>query len=298
MAGTVATTSFALVRPAAGFRVPAGPDNVRRRALRSAPPGARDRARHQPRSPARGVAGYWQERTLAHSRGTLRRYYFVIFWGITWLLILTYCRMGWLQYGTGRWLTPWASNDMNLLPKTRILYRVAMVIACAVIVAWLAFGKNPTEARLDRINGLIASGKIGKVEPALQERLEQQFRWLAHHAGVRDKVAVNGTIRPHQLTLIVTEPEYASLTHCGPGNAIYDPSLQTIFVDHALVWPTEIMAIGTESVNTMFTVNKVGYIVSYTNFLLAHELGHWQKHDRSSAFFHYGWNEGDGPAGF
>ena len=58
VAGTVATTSSALVRPAAGFRVPAGPENVKRRALRSAPPDARDRARHQPRSPARGVAGY------------------------------------------------------------------------------------------------------------------------------------------------------------------------------------------------------------------------------------------------
>ena len=57
-AGAVATTSSALVRPAAGFRVPAGPENVRRRALRSAPSGARDRARHQPRSLALGVAGY------------------------------------------------------------------------------------------------------------------------------------------------------------------------------------------------------------------------------------------------
>lgn len=173
-----------------------------------------------------------------------------------------------------------------------------MVIACAVTLTWLALGNSPTKARLDRINGLIASGKIGKVEPVLQKRLDQQFRWLAHYAGVREKVAVNEIIRPHQLTLIMTEPEYASITHCGSGNAIYDPSLQTIFVDHMLVWPTEVMAIGTESVNTMFTVNKVGYVVSYTNFLLAHELGHWQKHNRSSAFFHYGWNDGDGPAGY
>ena len=58
VAGTVATTSSALVRPAAELRVRAGPENVKRRALRSAPSSAQDRARHQPRSPARGVAGY------------------------------------------------------------------------------------------------------------------------------------------------------------------------------------------------------------------------------------------------
>ena len=57
-AGTVATTSSALVRPAAEPRVPAGPENVKPRALRSAPSGARDRARHQSRSATRGVAGF------------------------------------------------------------------------------------------------------------------------------------------------------------------------------------------------------------------------------------------------
>lgn len=185
----------------------------------------------------------------------------------------------------------------KLWPIFKGRVRIALLLLCGAILVWLACSESPTSRRISRINALVANGRLGKVEPALQKRLEEQFRWLARHAGVQEDVAVNQPIRAHQVTLIVTEPEYASLTNCGPGNAIYDPALQTIFVDHALVWPTESLAIGTPSVNTMFTIDTVGYVASYTSFILAHELGHWQKHDRSSAFFHYGWNQGDAPAG-
>ena len=56
--------------------------------------------------------------------------------------------------------------------------------------------------------------------------------------------------------------------------------------------PTEVNIIGSPSVNSMFTINDYGYIVSYTNFILSHELEHWQKHRRAAAFFCYGWGEG------
>jgi hypothetical protein len=119
-----------------------------------------------------------------------------------------------------------------------------------------------------------------------------QFTWLTRHAGVRLPVGINEPIDRDRLTLIVTTPQFERITHCGTGNALYDPNLNTIFVDHSLLWPTEVNIIGTPSANSMFTIDAYGYVVSYTNFILAHELAHWQKHQRASAFFYYGWGDG------
>ena len=164
-------------------------------------------------------------------------------------------------------------------------------IAVSLIV-WLGISSKPPVRRERRLNELIAQGEIGHTNPTLQKRLEMQFTWLARHAGVKSRIAINEPIRPQQLNLLVTTPKYSDVTHCGTGNAIYDPSVNTIFVDESLLWPTEVNVIGTPSVNTMFSINDYGYVVSYTNFILAHELGHVQKHDRSSAFFYYGLGDG------
>lgn len=159
-------------------------------------------------------------------------------------------------------------------------------------VGWLASSSNPTEVRINRLNELIARGQLGIVDPKLKARLDAQFKWLAWHAGARSAIVVNGKIRPHQLTLIVTRPEFVTLTHCGLGNAVFDPALNTIFVDFTLVWPFEVNVIGGPGVNSMYGVADLGYVASYTNFILAHELGHWQAHNKAAAFFYYGWNEG------
>jgi hypothetical protein len=160
------------------------------------------------------------------------------------------------------------------------------------LMAWLAVSTNPSKHRERLLNELIAKGELGKTNPPLQERLHMQFTWLARHAGVRLPVGINAQISRDRLTLIVTTSQYERFTHCGTGNALYDPGLNAIFVDQSLVWPTEVNIIGTPSVNSMFTINDYGYVVSYTDFILAHELGHWQKHRRASAFFYYGWGDG------
>ncbi len=169
---------------------------------------------------------------------------------------------------------------------------LVLSIATVLLIVWLAVSINPSHQRSEKLNELIHQGKIGHTNPRLQERLELQFTWLARHAGATSRIAINKEIDSRQLTLLVTTPQYSDVTHCGTGNAIYDPSLNTIFVDESLLWPTEVNIIGTPSVNTMFTIDNYGYIVSYTNFILAHELGHWRKRDKGAAFFYYGWGDG------
>jgi hypothetical protein len=180
----------------------------------------------------------------------------------------------------------------DALPRIPMSYGAIPAIAGIVLLAWLALSTNPTELRIGRLNALIKSGELGGTNPQLQARLAAQFPWLAKHAGATGRIIVNGPIQPGQLTLLVTRPEHQALTNCGPGNALYDPSLSTIFVDESLLWPTEVNIIGTPSVNSMFSVAEYGYVVSYTNYILAHELGHWQKHSKEAAFFYYGWNDG------
>lgn len=138
----------------------------------------------------------------------------------------------------------------------------------------------------------VAQGEIGIHDPQLSSALTAQFTWLARHAGVRGRIVVDGAIAPDQLTFLVTRAADQDVTHCGAGNAIYDPAINTIFVDELLVQPTELNVIGTNSVNSMFSMRELRFVTSYLNFIIAHELGHWQKHDHAAAFFYYGWNDG------
>src|SRR5271165_2394647 len=184
---------------------------------------------------------------------------------------------------------------MTVLLNLRRSVTLRNVILSGSIIAlmvWLAVSTNPSKHRERLLNELIAKGELGKTNPTLQKRLQMQFTWLTRHTGVRLPVGINEHISQDRLSLIVTTPQYERYTHCGTGNALYDPSLNIIFVDQSLVWPTEVNIIGTPSVNSMFTIDNYGYVVSYTNFILAHELGHWQKHHKAAAFFYYGWDDG------
>jgi len=183
---------------------------------------------------------------------------------------------------------------MHLLLALRrfFVFRGLILVAIIALTIWLSVSSNPSNRRERLLNELISKGELGKTNPVLEKRLRTQFTWLAQHAGVRLHIGVNTQMTRDQLTLIVTTPQYETLTNCGSGNAIYDPSLNAIFVDQSLLWPTEVNIIGTPSVNSMFTVDAYGYVVSYTSFILAHELGHWQKRHRASAFFYYGWGDG------
>jgi hypothetical protein len=176
--------------------------------------------------------------------------------------------------------------------RSPILKRLLLSCPLLALLLWLIFSTSPSKRRERELNVLIEKGELGKVDPALSKRLRLQFPWLALHAGVRQPVAINAPIDRNRLTLIVTTPRYEKVTQCGPGNALFDPSLNVIFIDQSLLWPTEVNIIGTPSVNSMFTIDDYGYIVSYSNFILAHELGHWQKHRRAAAFFYYGWGDG------
>jgi hypothetical protein len=177
--------------------------------------------------------------------------------------------------------------------KDRILLKILVVVALIATAATMSWFGAPSKKRMAQINALVASHQLGNVNPKLQKKLDAQFRWLVANTGVKADVAVNKALRKDRLTLLVTDPRYVSLTHCGAGNAIFDPSLHAIFIDIGLVHPYEVNIIGTPSVSTMFSADDLPYVEHYTNFIIGHELGHWAKRSRASAFFYYGFNDGN-----
>jgi hypothetical protein len=174
------------------------------------------------------------------------------------------------------------TDSVRLLALKRMLLSLPVL----ALVLWLAFSSSPSGRRERELNALINQGKLGSVDPELAKRLQLQFPWLARHAGVAHPVAINAPIDRSRLTLVVTTPAYERVTQCGSGNALFDPELNVIFIDQSLLWPTEVNIIGSPCVNSMFTINDYEYIVSYTKFILAHELGHWQKHRRAAVKSH------------
>jgi hypothetical protein len=153
-------------------------------------------------------------------------------------------------------------------------------------LAWLALSEGPNARRVRRINEAIRSGGLGQLPSLARERLEIQFPWLAEISGA-SRVRINQEIDPAQLNLIVTTPEYEKITGCGLWNALYDPSIQTIFIDRSLVWPVELLVEGNKGTFSMYRLDNINVVVGFLNFILAHELGHWQRRSQTAGCFVY-----------
>jgi hypothetical protein len=167
--------------------------------------------------------------------------------------------------------------------------RILLFFALAGLTAWLVLSDGPTQRRMKVLNEAFAEKRLGHLEPRLRQRFEQQVAWIARHAGITGKIAVNDGIRRGRLNVVVTTTAFSPITHCGKGNAIYDSGLDTIFVDAYLLQPSDIPFIGQPGAITMFSLDQFGYTVSILSFILAHEMGHRQNADNSAAFFAFDW---------
>ena len=153
--------------------------------------------------------------------------------------------------------------------------------------------------RIAKINKAIEAGELGVLSPVLQERLESQILWLAKQANISDEIAVNQPISRDRLDIVVSNSRWQRWTKTTAGNAIYSPTMDTIFIDQALIYPTEAAYLGQNSNIVMLAGNELDPAASYVNFVLAHELGHREDPQAKGghAFFYYGALEGSGDQG-
>ena len=168
--------------------------------------------------------------------------------------------------------------------------RFSVFIVCITLLVWLAISESPTERRRHAVNAAFADGRLGPLEVNLQNRFEEQIAWLGRYAGITDLIEVNKGITRGKLSIVVTTPEVFSVTRCGKGNALYDPSLDTIFVDADLIKGADLEHIGQRGAILMLPLNGVNGIVSSSlSFIIAHEMGHRQSRSPAAAFFAADW---------
>ena len=140
------------------------------------------------------------------------------------------------------------------------------------------------------INKAFSEKRLGSLQEPFETRLQEQVAWLVKAAGITDEVVVNNGVATTRLDVIVTTPDFFSLTYCGRGNAIYDPVLDTIFVDYSLIVPEDMYLMGSDDGYSMVSPKTSDIHYPYQNFILAHELGHRQNKKAKSnsvPFFDY-----------
>lgn len=102
-------------------------------------------------------------------------------------------------------------------------------------------------------------------------------------------ISVNAGVSRDRLNIVVTTPDLASLTQCGKGNALYDQTLDAIFIDIHLIRPVELQHIGNSGAITMASSEEFGFVASTVSCILVHELGHRQSGKGSAAFLALDW---------
>lgn len=170
------------------------------------------------------------------------------------------------------------------------IWRITVGVLCLGLLVWLAMSPTSPERRVALINAAFDDGRLGPLREPFERKLRAQMEWLVHAAGMDEPVFVNQGVHLGRLDVIVTTPEVRAYTECGPGNALYSPDLDAIFIDRNLVLPEEIFIIGESYAGSLIDLENSDFHYSYLNFILAHELGHRQHPHaggRPSAFFHY-----------
>ena len=150
--------------------------------------------------------------------------------------------------------------------------RLAGVGFVGAIIAWLAL--DPSGNRRARIDRALQRGEIGENTIQQREKFRALCAELVQSAGLTAAVQVNGSLAAGKINIISTSDSAKALTGCARQNAVYDASLDCVFVDESLV-------------NSALPAGEKewGPRATLLAFILLHEIGHRQLHARSGAMF-------------
>jgi hypothetical protein len=118
---------------------------------------------------------------------------------------------------------------------------LARMVSLAGLVIWLLVDSSPLARRINRLNQLVATGKMYQPTDAEREALAKTVKWLGQAAGLSiARVAINETISTKVseagiFRIYVTLPDQIDVTGCPAYNAIYDPELDAIFLDQSFI---------------------------------------------------------------
>jgi hypothetical protein len=118
---------------------------------------------------------------------------------------------------------------------------LAGMVSLAGLVIWLLVDSSPLARRINRLNQLVATGKMYQPTDAERDALAKTVKWLAQAGGLSiARIAINERLSPTEnetgvLHVYVTLPDQIDVTGCPAYNAIYDPELDAIFLDQSFI---------------------------------------------------------------
>ena len=151
--------------------------------------------------------------------------------------------------------------------------RLLLLLAVLALVVWLAMSSDPQEQLRQDLNRALATGRIGRLKEEQHHHYSEVLGWWAKAAGIEQSVLLDRPFDRNALNVYTIDSPIAGLAKVEPGNAIYDPHLDAIFISIELFEPT-------------LVVHLYGYISiqgrrddpprlnGYLLFLYLHELGH------------------------
>jgi hypothetical protein len=174
-------------------------------------------------------------------------------------------------------------------------FMLAGMASFAGLVIWLFIDSSPLTRRINRLNQLVATGKIYQPTDAERDALAKTVKWLGEAAGLSiARVAINEKFSSDNETgtfrVYVTLPDQIDVTGCPAYNAIYDPELDAILLDQSFIALSEWKQIlaapdGEWGLDIPLSVQNVPSINVFLRFVLLHEFGHRQLHRRATVWY-------------
>ncbi len=168
--------------------------------------------------------------------------------------------------------------------KTKYSKFIPLILFIAVIV-WLIEDPTSIKKQIIYINKALENCEIGCLDEQIERSVKKDIELILETLDFDEPYIFNGKIDPEKLNIFTVTPEAFQLTKCERGNAIYNATLDAVFIDEQILNPTELTILGESSKNSMITIKDIPFVRGYFHFILLHEMGHKILHKSSGGFF-------------
>ena len=151
--------------------------------------------------------------------------------------------------------------------------RLFLLLAVLALVAWLAMGPDPQEQQRQNLDQALATGRIGRLNEEQHRHFSEVLGWWTKAAGVEQSVLLDRPFDVNALNVYSIDSPITGLVKVKPGNAIYDPHLDAIFISLELFEPTLVVHLYAY-ISIQGRRDAPPRLNGYLLFLYLHELGH------------------------
>lgn len=163
--------------------------------------------------------------------------------------------------------------------------KVAYLTLCLALLVWLISTDSPRQRKISTIDHALTTHGIGRISRARRARLKKTVVEMLAAAGVIMPVAVDEPYVAGRLHVYTTSSSVQSITSCGAGNALYDSTVDAIFIDEWFFSTDGYRRIYERSpyASLMSFRDDLTFPEVFLRFVFLHELGHRQLRHHTGA---------------